>query len=94
MRRMITTLALAGTMVLAMASVALAEGPPENARSPTCSQYFDNHGAHILEHYVGGADGNAGGGKPAHFGASTTSPGATFCLEQANAATPTGPPAP
>ncbi len=88
MRRMITMLALAATMVLASASVALAD-PPANAGSPTCSGVdtghgpIANHGEHITVDYVEGF-GNAGGGRPAHFGG-PVGPGASFCLEQAQA---------
>ena len=78
MKRMITTLALAATMVLASASVALA-APNDSAACEGAETA--NHGGHITEHYVGGPDGNAGGGKPAHFGANDgdPTPGATFC---------------
>jgi hypothetical protein len=74
---MITVLAIAAVMLLATASMAVAGGD-----KAACNDYdssgWSNHGSHILEHYVGGEDGNAGGGKPAHFGLGA-SPGATFC---------------
>ncbi len=86
MKRGITTLALAATMVLASASVAFA-APSENAGCNSAEAGFElaNHGAHITGHYVGGSDGNAGGGKPAHFGLDEPfSPGATFCIQNGN----------
>ena len=74
MRRIITTLALAATMVLATASVALA-APNDNAfcAGPDTA----THGGHITRDYVIGM-GSAGGGLPAHFGGGV-SPGASFC---------------
>jgi len=72
MRRMITTLALAATMVLATASVALANGP-------NCAD-FGNHGQHVTGAYATpGVPGGARGG-PAHFGFDAdVGPGASFC---------------
>ncbi len=93
MKRMITMLALSATMVLATASVALAD-PPANAGSPTCAgvdtgtaqvpHVLVNHGDHITGDYVA-IQGNAGGGRPAHFGPHVVSAGASFCLAQAQA---------
>ena len=74
MKRMITTLALAATMVLAMASVASA-APNANAGCTEASGAV-NHGEHILSYVE--TFGNAGSGRPAHFGLSA-SPGASFC---------------
>ena len=81
MKRMITTLALAAAMLLATATAAL-------AGDPTCFNQFDsgweNHSTHILNDYV--ADGSIAGGAPAHFGnESGFGPGASFCLDQAQA---------
>ena len=77
MKRMITTLALAAAMLLATATAAL-------AGEPTCSDVealaVANHGEHITRDYVG-VFGNAGGGRPAHFGGGV-GPGASFCLPQ------------
>ena len=69
MKRMITTLALAATMVLASASVALADA--ECAEAGTA-----NHGQHILEY--GPSTGGVAFGTPAHFD-SGHKPGASFC---------------
>ena len=80
MKRMITTLALAATMVLASASVALA-APNENAfcAGPDTA----NHGGHITRDYVGDPtpDGPGVRGRAAHFGANAgdPTPGASFC---------------
>ncbi len=70
MRRMFTVLALAATMLLASASMAMA-GPSDNAQ---CANW-DNHGEHIVS-YV--ETGNAAKGGAAHFGPGA-SPGASFC---------------
>lgn len=70
MRRMITVLALAATMLLATASLAMA-APNANAG---CLGWA-NHGEHIKE-YV--AEGIAAGGGPAHFDTGYK-PGASFC---------------
>lgn len=87
MKRMITMLALAATMVLATASVALAD--PDG---PTCANQqaidegfdlgVDNHGAHVIGAYVetGTPGGPAAGG---HF-LGGVKPGASFCIGTAN----------
>jgi hypothetical protein len=82
MKRMITTLALAATMVLAMASVALAD--PDG---PTCANaQFDadveNHGQHVIEKYVE-TDTHGGPAAGAHFGGGFR-PGASFCIDAAD----------
>ena len=80
MKKTITTVAMAATMLLSSASAA-------QAGSPTCENMFDlgwaNHGEHVLG-YVN--DGGAGGGRPAHLSARPDgpAPGASFCLDQAN----------
>lgn len=99
MRRTIIALALAATMVLSGASVALAGGPPANAGSPTCAGLdlgggpLGNHGDHVKDDYVHpGTPGGARGG-PAHFDhPPEVGPGASFCLEQAQAQSPSTPP--
>ena len=94
MKRVITTLALAATMVLATASVALADFPAGTNPNPNaeCEPVSTvTHGEHILG-YVTGV--GAGDGVPAHFGDGEASPGASFCRTNNNAASPTGPPAP
>lgn len=99
MRRMTTTLVLAATMVLATTSAALAGEPPANAGSPTCAGVdlghgpLGNHGDHIKDDYVHpGEPGGAEGG-PAHFHHDAeVGPGASFCLEQAKAESPSTPP--
>ena len=95
MKRIITTLALAATMVLATASVALAGEPPANAGSPTCagmdlgSGPLGNHADHIKGDYVNpGEPGGAMGG-PGHFDhGPEVGPGASFCLAQAQGESP------
>ena len=79
MKRTITTLALAATMVLASASVALA-GPNENAFCAGTSGETTNHGAHITDDYVAAPtlDGPGVRGRAGHFGEGV-SPGASFC---------------
>ena len=91
MKRMITTLVLAATMVLAMASVALAESD-----GPTCATELGvaNHAEHVLGDYVrdggtnaaGGAKLPGGAGPAFHFSqnvdddpAGPIPPGASFC---------------
>ena len=74
MKKIITTLALAATMVLGTASVALADGA-------NCAGIngWKNHGTHITDNYVNDGDGTPGvRGRAAHFGA-TVGPGASFC---------------
>jgi hypothetical protein len=84
MRRVMTTLAMAATMVLAMASVGLA-APSENAGCSEGPVDVANHGAHILEHYTP-SEGGVAGGAPAHFGLGEPfSPGASFCQGNNNA---------
>ncbi len=77
MRRIITTLALAATMVLATASVALA-APDENAfcAGPETA----THGGHITRDYVNDGGGTPPGvrGRASHSGGGV-SPGASFC---------------
>ena len=88
MKRLITALALAAMMVMGTASVALAEKPA----GPTCFgaetdpalPTIANHGEHITRYYVA-VQGNAGGGRSAHFGPHAVSAGASFCLVQAPA---------
>lgn len=92
MKRMITVAMMAATMTLATASVAL-------AGEPTCSGIdlgngpLGNHGDHIKDDYVHpGEPGGAEGG-PAHFDhPPQVGPGASFCLEQAQAQSPSRPP--
>ncbi len=76
MRRIITVMALAATMLLASASMALA-GPSDNAE---CA-IWDNHGEHVVW-YV--EIGNAANGGAAHFGENAEhgypTPGASFCM--------------
>lgn len=101
MRRIVIALALAAAMVLSAASVALAGEPPDNAGSPTCAGVdlgtghgsLGNHGDHVKDDYVHpGEPGGAGGG-PAHFThPADVGPGASFCLEQAQAESPSMPP--
>lgn len=99
MKRMITAALLATTMVLTGASVALAGGTPANAGEPTCAGVdlgngpLGNHGDHIKDDYVHpGEPGGANGG-PAHFNhPPEVGPGASFCLEQARAQSPSAPP--
>lgn len=99
MRRIITALALAGAMVLAVASAAVAGEPPANAGAPTCAGLdlgngpLGNHGDHVKDDYVHpGEPGGAEGG-PAHFThPSDVGPGASFCLAQAQAQSPSPPP--
>lgn len=99
MRRMITALALAAAMALATASVAIAGEPPANAGAPTCAGMdlghgpLGNHGDHIKDDYVHpGEPGGAMGG-PAHFThGPEVGPGASFCLPQAQAKSPSPPP--
>ena len=88
MKRMIATLALAATMVLASASVALA-GPNENAWCAGTSGDDSNHGAHITIDYVDPSLGTADPGvrfHAAHFGDNGTAPGASFCQGDGNSA--------
>ncbi len=75
-------------MVLASASVALAEKPPGPTRfgvvTDPALNSIANHGEHITRDYVA-KQGNAGGGRPAHFGNSDDlGPGASFCNPPAN----------
>ncbi len=95
MKSTMRTLAVAGAMVLATASVAMAGEPPANAGAPTCAgmSTWGNHGDHIKGDYVHpGEPGGAEGG-PAHFThPSSVGPGASFCLEQAQAESPSTPP--
>lgn len=93
MKRIITMSMLAATMVLATASVALAGEPPANAGKPTCAgEIWGNHGDHIKDDYVHpGEPGGANGG-PAHFDhPPEVGPGASFCLVQAQAQSPSTP---
>ncbi len=91
-------------MMLVVVVMVMGAMAPASASDPACvdggsfgAQDWDNHGSHITGDYVGGPDGNAGGGKPAHFGGSgdDPTPGATFCNQHgqggANAAHPSGP---
>ncbi len=94
MKRIITVAMLAATMALATASVAMAGEPPANAGEPTCAGVnLGNHGDHIKDDYVHpGEPGGAKGG-PAHFDhPPAVGPGASFCLEQAQAESPSTPP--
>ncbi len=74
-RRLIIMLAVVAMMMGAMAPASASDAACVDG-GPTSD--WDNHGSHILDQYIGGDDGNAGGGKPAHFGPGAT-PGATFC---------------
>ena len=78
MRKTITALALAATMVLASASVALA-APNDNAACEPVSTA--THGEHILAY--GPSTGGVAFGTPAHFDPGA-SPGATFCNTHGN----------
>ncbi len=97
MRKVITALALGAMMVVGTASLAMAGEPPANAGTPTCANLgggaWGNHGDHIKDDYVNpGTPGGAEGG-PAHFDhLSEVGPGASFCLEQAKAQSPSTPP--
>ena len=98
MRRTIAVLAAAAAMALTTASVAAAE-PPANSGAPTCAGVdlgngpLGNHGDHIKDDYVHpGEPGGARGG-PAHFNhPPAVGPGASFCLSQAQAKSPSPPP--
>ncbi len=84
MRRMITVVALAATMLVATASVATA-APNGNAGCSEGPVDVANHGAHILEHYTP-SEGGVAGGSPAHFGIGELfTPGASFCQGDNNA---------
>lgn len=93
-----TVMVLVATMVLATASLAQAD-VPANAGEPTCAGVdlgngpLGNHGDHIKDDYVHpGEPGGANGG-PAHFNhPPEIGPGASFCLEQAEAQSPSLPP--
>ncbi len=67
-------LALAATMLLATASLAMA-APSDNAECAEAGAV--NHGAHILDY--GPSTGGVAFGTPAHFGDHGAGPGATFC---------------
>ena len=98
MKRIMTVMVLVATMVLATASLAQAD-VPANAGEPTCAGVdlgngpLGNHGDHIKDDYVHpGEPGGANGG-PAHFNhPPEIGPGASFCLEQAEAQSPSLPP--
>jgi hypothetical protein len=94
MRRMSIALALAATLVLSVASVAVAGGPPANAGSPTCAgATWDNHGDHITTDYANPGEPGGVKGSAAHFHhLPEVGPGASFCLEQAQAESPGFPP--
>jgi hypothetical protein len=87
MRRIFMVLALAATMLLASASVVLAE-TNDNARCAGTAGATTNHGGHITGDYVhpngGGPADSAGGGAPAHFGDNGHTPGASFCQGDGN----------
>ena len=76
MKRMTTVLALAASMLLATASLAVA-APGDSA---ICVN-GENHGAHIVGYVEAGI---AAGGGAAHFGVNAT-PGASFCQGDNNA---------
>jgi hypothetical protein len=82
-----------------VSTVALpARAVPGDVGSPTCSGFdlgdagIRVHGEHVIEDYViDGAPGARGG--PAHFTfPPEVGPGASFCLEQAEAKSPSLPP--
>jgi hypothetical protein len=98
MKRTVIRLAILVALVSTATLPAMA-GPPSNAGSPTCSgaPLGDHgsirvHGEHVIEDYVtDGAPGARGG--PAHFTLPPEiGPGASFCLEQAQAKSPSLPP--
>ena len=86
-------------MILAVVAMVMGAMAPASAGGTACAGWngtgWANHGSHITGDYVGGSDGNAGGGAPAHFHAEAFTPGATFCNQHgqggARAASPTGP---
>jgi hypothetical protein len=88
MKRIITVMALAATMLLASASMAIAGGPND---SEECL-HWANHGVHIQEYVATGGTpgGTAAGGGAAHFGVheGDPTPGATFCQGDGNNAPP------
>lgn len=99
MKRTITAAMLAATMTLATASVALAGERPTNAGEPTCtgvdlgSGPLGNHGDHIKDDYVHPGEIGGANGAPAHFDhPPEVGPGASFCLDQAQAQSPSTPP--
>ena len=85
MKRMITTLALAATMVLAMAPVALA-APSGNAACFGPGGPTETHGEHITRDYVNDADPTTPGvrGRAAHIDGKAN-PGTTFCNQNGEA---------
>ncbi|HXV71431.1 MAG TPA: hypothetical protein VEB69_08520 [Acidimicrobiia bacterium] len=99
MRRIIGALALAAVMVLTIGAVAMAGEPPANAGAPTCAGVdlgngpLGNHGDHIKDDYVHPGDPGGAEGGPAHFNhPPEVGPGASFCLGQAQAQSPSPPP--
>ncbi len=95
-KTIITALVISLSIMVAPAAMA---GPPDNAGSPTCAgaplgDHGDiaNHGEHVIEDYVREGEPGARGG-PAHFSLpAEIGPGASFCLTQAQAESPSGPP--
>lgn len=76
----------------------MATAPVAMAGGPTCAGVdlgngpLANHGEHVIEDYVTQGERGARGG-PAHFDhPAEVGPGASFCLEQARAQSPSGPP--
>lgn len=98
MRTTMTRLAIASALILSIALPAMGT-PPSNAGSPTCAGAplgdhgsIANHGEHVIEDYVTEGEPGARGG-PAHFSLpAEIGPGASFCLEQAQAESPSTPP--
>ena len=90
---------LAMIAVVSIVALPATAAPPANAGSPTCSgaPLGDHgsirvHGEHVIEDYVTEGEPGARGG-PAHFSfPPEVGPGASFCLEQAQAKSPSGPP--
>jgi hypothetical protein len=94
MRRIVMAIALAAAMVLSGASLAFAGEPPANAGSPTCAgTTWENHGDHITTDYAHPGEPGGVKGSAAHFHhPPEVGPGASFCLDQAKAQSPSFPP--
>lgn len=97
MRKKTIITALVMSLSILVAPAAMAD-PPDNAGSPTCAGIdlghgeLENHGEHVIEDYVTQDEPGARGG-PAHFSLpAEIGPGASFCLTQAQAESPSGPP--
>ena len=99
MKRRVTELLALVALISTVAAVPAMAAPPSNAGSPTCAGALPgdhgliaNHGEHVIGDYVTTGDPGARGG-PAHFTfPAEVGPGASFCLEQAQAQSPSTPP--